>query len=416
MKKRSFLTILIFLTIGLCLAPLNLSLAQDNLGVASLTEELDPAIQELKDEISKYQSQVEKLKKQQNSYEASLKIKHQQINNLKNQLGILDDSIAKLILEIQTTQLQIEQTNLEIQNLNLQIERQVIEIQNYQAKMAGVLRTIDKKDRKKSHLEALVLQGTLGSFFEELNQLQSLENTLNKGLNDLTQLKNELEGKKSSLETRKDQLNNLKDKLLSQSESLEGDRNVKDNLLDQTRGEEGKFQQLLEQLKAEQSEIESSIQNLEVEARRRILETEGILPSDAGFIWPVPSRKITTNFHDPDYPFRYIFEHPAIDIGSTPQGTAVRAARSGYVARVKYDGNSNYAYILLVHNGGLSTVYGHISKPYVTEDSFVVQGEVIALSGGMPGTTGAGRLTTGPHLHFEVRLNGIPVNPLQYLP
>ena len=412
-QKLNSMILMIFL-LSYFIFPFNFIMAQDGSG-ASL-EDFDPQIQNLKDGIVNYQNQVEKLQKQQKSYEESLKIKRQQINNLKNQLGILDDSIAKLILEIQTTALQIEQSNLEIQNLDLQIEHQELEIGNQQNRMGVILRTIDKKDRKKSHLEALVLDGTLGSFFQELNQLQSLENSLNQELTDLNALKTELEEKRTNIKNRKNQLDSLKEKLISQSESLEGDKYAKDNLLDQTKGEENKFQQILEQIKLEQAQIEANIQNLEVEARKRIMETEGILPSDDGFIWPAPSRKVTSYFHDPDYPFRYIFEHPAIDIGSTPQGTAVRVARSGYVARVKYDGTTNYSYVLIVHNGGLSTVYGHISKPYVTEDSFVVQGEIIALSGGSPGTAGAGRLTTGPHLHFEIRLNGIPVNPLQYLP
>lgn len=392
--------------------------AQDGQGTTDeeFVQSFDPEIQKLKEEIQNYQDQLDEITKQRQAYENSIKAKRQEITNLRNQTDILEDSIAKIALEIQTTELQVEKTNLEIENIQLEIDQKQQEMVNQRQKMADVIKTIDKMDRKKSYLEVLILKGDLGSFFKEVNELQVLEESLNEDLSILTELKEQLDTKKDNLEKRREQLDNLKEKLESNSERLSIDKKAKDSLINQTQGQEANFQKLLEEVKAEQATINADIQNLEVEARKRLLENDGTLPNDDGFIWPVPSRKITAYFHDPDYPYRYIFEHPAIDIGSTPQGTPVRASRSGYVARVKFDGNTNYGYILIVHTGGLSTVYGHISKPYVNEDDFVVQGEVIALSGGSPGTAGSGRLTTGSHLHFEVRLNGIPVDPLGYLP
>jgi len=381
-----------------------------------LVRQFDPEIQRLKEEIQSYQDQLDELTKQTTAYENSIRAKRQEITNLNNQTSILEDSIAKMALEIQTIELKVEKTNLEIANIQLEIDNKHEEIVNQQQKMGDVLRTVDKLDRKKSYLEVLILKGDIGSFFKELNELQLLEESLSEDLGVLRELEEQLNVKKDNLEKRRQQLDGLKEKLLTNQEKLEIDKSVKNQLLGQTKGQETSFQQLLEQVKAEQAQINAEIQNLEVEARKKLLANQGLLPQDDGFIWPVPSRKITAYFHDPDYPFRYIFEHPAVDIGSTPQGTPVRAARSGYVARVSFDGTSRYGYIMIVHTGGLSTVYGHISKPYVTEDDFVVQGEVIALSGGSPGSPGAGNLTTAAHLHFEVRLNGIPVDPLNYLP
>lgn len=130
--------------------------------------------------------------------------------------------------------------------------------------------------------------------------------------------------------------------------------------------------------------------------------------------WPLnPLYGISALFGDQDYERIFGLEHEAIDIPAL-QGTVITAAQDGTVEQV-VDSGMGYSYVVLRHNG-YATVYGHILEFLVEEGDVVYQGDPIARSGGMPGTPGAGHLTTGPHLHFEVVTGLGNVDPLDFLP
>lgn len=131
-------------------------------------------------------------------------------------------------------------------------------------------------------------------------------------------------------------------------------------------------------------------------------------------IWPIqPVYGISALFHDPEYEQLFGLVHNAIDIPAL-QSTEILAAEGGTVERVA-DNGLGYSYLTLRHDG-YATVYGHVSQFLVAEGDTVVKGQPVALSGGLPGTKGAGHLSTGPHLHFEVVTGEGPVNPLEHLP
>lgn len=119
------------------------------------------------------------------------------------------------------------------------------------------------------------------------------------------------------------------------------------------------------------------------------------------FIWPVHG-PVTSPFGS-----RWGRVHEGIDIG-VGTGTSVHAARGGRVTLAGWYGGYGNA-IIINHGNGLSTLYGHLSHIDVSVGETVDQGTVIGLSG----STGE---STGPHLHFEVRVSGTPKNPLSYLP
>ncbi|MBP9779169.1 peptidoglycan DD-metalloendopeptidase family protein [Candidatus Gracilibacteria bacterium] len=130
--------------------------------------------------------------------------------------------------------------------------------------------------------------------------------------------------------------------------------------------------------------------------------------------WPVQSREVSTYFRDVGYHRLFGSQHDAIDIAS-PQGSDVVSSASGYVYYVLPPTEGGYSYLAIKHPDGFVTVYGHLSEILVRENQFVEGGMVIAKSGGLPGTPGAGPMTTGPHLHYEVWKDKASVDPLRYL-
>lgn len=116
------------------------------------------------------------------------------------------------------------------------------------------------------------------------------------------------------------------------------------------------------------------------------------------FCMPTPSRVVTSNFGS-----RWGRQHKGLDI-KVYIGDTIRAAFSGKVRIVAYEGKGYGNYIVIRHNNGLETIYGHLSKQLVRENEYVRAGEPI----GLGGNTGR---STGSHLHFETRLCGVALNP-----
>lgn len=371
---------------------------------------------QINQDINEKRAEIQELKKQVEVYEKNIIAKKRDLNSLSSQISTLNESIGKINLEVKTVELEIETIYLKIENKQLKIEAKEKEIVDQKEIVATLLRKLHRQQQQGGLLEVLIMNDNFSEFMSEVDRLEKMQNSLVKEVKGLDIVRIALNNDKEGLEEENLELSSLKGILENKAASLDTQKVAKSNLIEITKGQEAQFQELLAQAQQEQKQMDSDIVYLEKVAREKLkrqLEIDSI-DSD-GLMWPVPGKVVTTYFHDPDYPYRYIFEHNAVDIRAS-QGTAIRAAESGYVVKAKNGGKTGYSYIMLIHSDGLSTVYGHINKIDVSEDQFVTKGSVIGYSGGMPGTAGAGPFTTGPHLHFEVRINGVPVNPLNYLP
>jgi murein DD-endopeptidase MepM/ murein hydrolase activator NlpD len=379
-------------------------------------EDVNNNIKDLNKEIQAKKDEIKQIQDKQEKYSRALRETQSEKVSLVNQLAILDNRLAKSELDIEEVSIEIDVTNLEIKKIEAEIEKVNNDIEDERGHLSAILRLMRKQDSVGA-LEIILLNNNLSDFLNQVKYLESINSEVGDSLDSLKDYKDESEKNLASLDEKSKELNELKEELEENLIKLEEEQNTKVYVLDQTKSNEKEYQRLIELAKQEQAEASADIALKEKIVRERLEQLEGkeLRFNDTGMIWPVPKNVITSYFHDPDYPFKFIFEHPAVDIRAG-QGTILKAAASGYVARAKNGGKGGYSYIMIVHGDGIATVYGHVSKIYVEEDEYVVQGQTIGLTGGLPGTPGAGRLTTGPHLHFEVRLNGIPVNALEYLP
>ncbi len=377
-------------------------------------------ILKINDDIKQKKDAISNLNKQIEQSEQEIKTKEQQVVSLSNQLSIIDSRIKKTALDITAAGLDIEAKKLEILALDGRVNEMTQKIGHNKDILAGLLREIYKNDNTNAYL-VLLLEHSFSDFLEEAQYLQNLEEGISGQINQIKDLNQELGQEKIARETEKANLEDQVTALANKKDDLEQIQYAKQLLTDQTRERAHELERSTSELRAQWQTLNSEVGILEDKLRSKLNEADKFsFKGDIVLSWPVPNNGIVTFFHDPSYLFRYIFEHSGIDIrtitnGHPTSGIPVHAAAPGIVIKVvresPYGGNIVY----IAHASGIMTVYMHLLQIAVSPDQELNRGDLIGLSGGAPGLPSSGRYTTGPHLHFEVRRNGIPVNPLDYL-
>ncbi|MFN2466801.1 MAG: murein hydrolase activator EnvC [Gaiellaceae bacterium] len=200
------------------------------------------------------------------------------------------------------------------------------------------------------------------------------------------------------IEARAAQVRDVRDRLAASHSELDEARSEKRVSLDTLSAEEREAAEEAEALAKVSSQLAAKI--LAAQTGRTVAAAPPSAVSSAGLIWPV-SAPLTSPFG-----WRWGRMHEGIDLGAG-YGTPIRAASSGTVIHAGWLGG--YGNLVIIdHGGSISTAYGHQSSIAVGTGQSVSQGQVI----GYVGSTGH---STGPHLHFEVRVNGGAVDPLGYL-
>lgn len=357
-------------------------------------------------EISERKGSIDQINRRISEYQKKIEQTQREKSTLQIELELLDNRIAKTELEIEETKQQIDLINTELALLGSQLITLEKQLDENKRLMIGVLQRIQTKDQNLP-IEVLFGSKSLSELFDDVQALETINADLKDALEKTKQSKAIVEEKWSIQQNKKSTMEELELTLAKEKTQLEQEIGAQSLLVAQTQRSEDAFRTLLRELREEQAFINNQIAALQQQIEQR-LQANDQAGDVSALSWPIdPSaRGISASFHDPTYPYRHLFEHSGVDLPA-PTGTPIRAAAPGYVAWAR-KGRQYGNYVMIIHANGFATLYAHMSRIDVATDQFVPRGGVI----GAVGSTG---LSTGPHVHFEVRKNGIPTNPLEYL-
>ncbi|NQV89769.1 MAG: peptidoglycan DD-metalloendopeptidase family protein [Parcubacteria group bacterium] len=364
------------------------------------------AIGTLNLEIDLKRNSIDQLNRQIDVYETKIEEKQNEAASLLGEVELLENRIAKTELDIEAAEASIDLTNAEIAIVANEIHDQEEVLNRDREMIAEVLREVQVLGDGFG-LQILFGTESFSQLFDELERLENVSTDLKGAADHARDARIKLEAKHASSQAKKEQLLAHEDSLVERMTLLDEEQGAKEALVSQTRNSEAEFRLLLNEVNQEQTFINQQISALQAEIEGRLNQSDEV--GDSSILsWPInPTvRGISATFHDPTYPFRHLFEHSGLDLPA-PTGTPVSSVAPGYVAWTR-KGRLYGNYIMVIHTNGVATLYAHLSSINVSPDQFVARGQQI----GAVGSTG---FSTGPHLHFEVRKNGIPTNPINYL-
>lgn len=342
-------------------------------------------IKELEKEIANYQKQINELGSQANSLSATIKT--------------LDLTKKKLEADIKITESKVEEKNQEIRKLGLSIDDKVQTVQYNKRIISRSLLLVNEIDSR-SIPELLLGQESIGSVWNSLDQLGSIQKGLVDRIKDLNEIKVGLEKNKKSTENAKNELQILSKRLQDQRTVVLSTTNDKNSLLKETKQSEAEYQKILTKTRAQKAAFEKEL--FEYESALHFAIDFGSLPKKGSqiFSWPLDNIYITQQFGVTSASQRLYASgsHGGVDFRASV-GTPVKSMQAGIVTdieRSKAKKGCQYGYWVLVrHANGLSSLYAHLSLVNAEVGQTVSTGQVIGYSG----NTG---YSEGPHLHLGV--------------
>lgn len=371
-----------------------------------------------KGDIDAAKDQISSLEEEKKKTEETIKNLEDIKADTENYVKKLDASLAELDKELTALSGQITDKETDIETAKAQLEKaKDAERKQYESMKLRIKYMYEKGDT--SYLDLLMESGSLSEMLSRAEYIQKIASYDRKMLTEYGEIRDGIAKDEERLEKEHRELLSLKEQTEAKQSSAEQLMGEKSRELEKYQNQISANESQLASYEADIQAQETKIKAIEAELKRqeeeakKQAEAQGqtykpVSIGNISFIWPCPSSsRITSGFGDRSSPTEGAStNHKGIDIGAAA-GSDIVAASGGTVTISTYSYSAGN-YIMINHGGGVSTVYMHCSKLLVSEGDTVKQGQVIA----KVGSTG---YSTGPHLHFGVRLNGSYVNPSNYV-
>lgn len=373
--------------------------------------ELNSEKDKIESEIADSKKKIESLKSQKADKEAYASALMEQVDLLQDKLDNLESSRDALQTEIDAVQQQITQTQAEIDQAQKEIDAKEKEFEGVYEEYCQRLRAMYISGNV-SVLEVLLESGDISSILTRAEMVKSVSEQDSATLNELMTKMQEIQKQRQELSDKKLQLNEDKETLNTRKAELQDSIDEYNSSKAELDSQIEECNAAIRSIESTQAEIQETIDdnqeelaaiNAALSSSTNKPGSDNYNPGTGQLAYPTSYRTISAGY--PNYSNGSY--HGGVD-WPCPTGTAVHASDSGVVVIAKRLTYSYGQYILIDHGNGLSTLYAHNSSLVVSVGDQVSKGQIIAYSGESGNAT-------GPHVHFEVRLNGTRVNPMSYL-
>ena len=365
-------------------------------------------------------NQLDSIQQQVNQQNAAKADAETVIGSVSEQLRQIEEQLRQATAELGT----IKEQRVSVENDITLNERQLAEAQK---RLEGRETVFYKRVRdiyingRLSYIDVVIGSKDFSDFANRLEVLKRIIDSDITLINEIKKERAEIEAHKQKLETDRAKLVELEKAALAKQAEIEQKKAERNVVLQKAQNDRATAMQAIEELNASSAQVSAMLKERQAARAAAAAVAAAAAQTSAGqgqgasdnwvqgtgqLGWPV-SGEITSPYGYRVHPiWGTTIYHSGIDIG-VDEGTPVHAADGGVVVWSGWMGGYGYA-VVIDHGNGLSTLYGHNSELAVDEGQSVAKGQVISYAG----STGN---STGPHVHFEVRVNGDPVDPMGYL-